>query len=126
MQDLYTVPRIEVEDDGYGCHYKVGEISWDDNRNCTHITLVNKFGKVMYSWTKDEKTIDKPNKPAYIKEERSNAEILKTYCGAMKNQEGVDKDELLKFYEFYSPKMDGWNNAVKPEVLWNKWLLTRR
>lgn len=126
-RELYSIPKIVVDDDGYGNHLKVSDVSWDDNRECTHITLINKFGKVMYSWTKDEKTIDKPSKVAYIKkEERSNAEILKTYCGAMKNQEGVDKDELLKFYEFYSPKMDDWSNTVKPEVLWNKWLLTRR
>lgn len=119
LQDLYTVPRIEVDDDGYGCKWSVGEVSWDENRNCTHITLVNRFGKVMFTWDKD-----KESKP--VENNRSNVEILKTYCGAMKNQEGVNKDELLKFYEFYSPKMDGWSNTVKPEVLWNKWLLTRR
>lgn len=126
LQDLYTVPRIVVDDDGYGCKWSVGEIEWNTDRECTHITLVNKFGKEMYSWTKGEKTIDKSSKPSYIKEERSNLEILKTYCGAMKNQEGVDREELLKFYEFYEPKMETWNNTFKPEVLWNRWLTTKR
>jgi len=120
LQDLYTVPRIEVEDDGYGCKWKVGEVSWDENRNCTHITLTNKFGKVMFTWDKDKET-----KPVQ-KEKKSNCDILKEFCGEKKREEGIDKDELLRFWNYYCPKMDGWDNTVQPDKLWKRWLETKR
>lgn len=120
LQDLYTVPRIEVEDDGYGCKWKVGEVSWDENRNCTHITLTNKFGKVMFTWDKDKEA-----KPVQ-KEKKSNCDILKEFCGEKKKEEGIDKDELLRFWNYYCPKMDGWDNTVQPDKLWKRWLETKR
>lgn len=120
LQDLYTVPRIEVEDDGYGCKWQVSEVSWDENRNCTHITLTNKFGKVMFTWDKDKET-----KPVQ-KEKKSNCDILKEFCGEKKREEGIDKDELLRFWNYYCPKMDGWDNTVQPDKLWKRWLETKR
>lgn len=120
LTDLYSTPRIVVDDDGYGCKWQVSEISWDEKRNCTSLTLTNKFGKVMFKWNKDETTETKEAP------KRSNKEILKTYCGAMKNQEGIDKQDLLRFFEFYEPKVEGWDRVLKPEILWNKWLTTRR
>ena len=119
LQDLYTVPRIVVDDDGYGCKWSVGEVEWNDDRECTYITLVNKFGKVMYTWSKDATVKE-------AKEPKCNCDILKDFCSKKKTEEGVDKDELLKFYEYYCPRMEDWKNTVKPEVLWEKWLKTKR
>lgn len=119
-RELYSIPKIVVEDDGYGCKWQVSEVSWDENRNCAHITLVNKFGKVMYSWDKDKET-----KPVQ-KEKKSNCDILKEFCGEKKREEGIDKDELLRFWNYYCPKMDGWDNTVQPDKLWKRWLETKR
>lgn len=118
LTDLYSTPRIVVDDDGYGCKWQVSEISWDEKRNCNHLTLTNKFGKVMFNWNKDETTETKDTPSV----NRSNIEILKCFCGAKKNQEGVDRDELLKFYNWYEPRMEDWKGVIKPEVLWMRWL----
>ena len=120
LQDLYTVPRIEVEDDGYGCKWQVSEVSWDENRNCKHIVLTNRFGKVMFTWDKDKET-----KPVQ-KEKKSNCDILKDFCSEKKKEEGVDKDELLRFWNYYCPKMDDWDNTVQPDKLWKRWLETKK
>lgn len=122
LQDLYTVPRIVVEDDGYGCKWSVGEIEWNDRRECTHITLINKFGKVMYRWDKgtELKPVETPtnNKP--------NSEILKEFCTATKADESVDQDDLLRFYNWYKEKVDTYNNVLKPEIIWNSWCAKRK
>ena len=120
-RELYSVPRIVIPDDGYGNHLKVSEVSWNDNRECTHITLVNKFGKVMYTWSKDATVKEAPKE-----EHKCNCEVLKEFCSKKKTEEGVDKDELLKFFNYYCKKMDNWSNEVKPEILWERWLKTKR
>lgn len=125
LQDLYTFPRIVVDDDGYGCKWKVGEIEWNDKRECTHITLVNKFGKVMYEWSKDEK----PSNCVELKmvAHKDNKTLFTEFCAARKAEEGVDKDDLLRFYNYWMPKVEaGWKGTFKPELLWNRWCETRK
>lgn len=127
LQDLYTVPRIVVNDDGYGCHYKVGEILWNDKRECIHITLVNKFGKVMYTWSKDGELKEAPKKvDVQMTSEKKNTDILRDFCSDRKNEDGVDKADLKRFYDFYYEKVDSWDNRLKPEVIWERWKGTRR
>lgn len=133
-RELYSVPKIVIQDDGFGNHLKVSEVSWSDNRECTHITLVNKFGKVMYTWSKDA-TIKEAPKDGEVKhqvnqvkqddDEKSNCEILKQFCAIKKQEDGVDKGELLRFYQFYSERCCKWPNRVRPEILWEKWQTTK-
>lgn len=132
LQDLYTVPRIVVDDDGYGCHFKVGEIIWNDSRECIHITLVNKFGKVMYRWDKDDEEECKPvpnESRIQMTNQRKklNSQILRDFCSEKKNEEGVDVDDLLRFYKFYLPKVEeGWKGEFKVDRLWSSWVEKRR
>lgn len=128
-RELYSVPRIVIPDDGYGNHLKVSEVSWNDSRECTHITLVNKFGKVMYTWDKDgEHKQDDEVKPVpnQTKDDyKSNCDLLKEWCSLKKQEDGVDKGELLRFYNFYSERCCKWPNRVRPELLWEKWQTTK-
>lgn len=49
VTELYSSPKIRVEDDGYGnLGYKVSEIKYNDRREICHLVLVNKFGKEVY------------------------------------------------------------------------------
>ena len=122
LQDLYTVPRIVVDDDGYGCKWSVGEVIWNEKRECTHITLVNKFGKVMYEWNKGE---DKPQpRSIQMTVQKDNAGLLKDFCTEKKTEEGIDLKELQKFYSYWQPKMETWKGKMDPEALYNKWLST--
>ena len=123
LQDLYSIPKIVVPDDGYGNHLQVSEVSWNDKRECTHITLTNRFGKVIFEWNKDGEHPQVPNETAVGK---TNAEILKDFCSAKKKEEGVDIDELKRFFEFYTPKMEEWAKTVQPDKLWSRWQETKR
>lgn len=120
LQDLYTVPRIVVDDDGYGCKWHVGEVLWNDKRECIHITLVNKFGKVMYRWDKDT---DGPaeDRIQMVKHNKPNSEILREFCSEKKNEEGVDKADLKRFYDWYYERVDTYKNVLKPEIIWSSW-----
>ncbi len=58
VTELYSAPRIQLDDDGYGnSGYSVSEINIDDARQITHIVLVNRFGKEVFRW---DKTAPKP------------------------------------------------------------------
>lgn len=60
VTELYSSPRIQLEDDGYGnSGYSVSEINIDEARQITHIVLVNRFGKEVFRWDKGEQSIHK-------------------------------------------------------------------
>lgn len=126
LQDLYTIPKINVEDDGYGCKWSVGDIEWNDKRECTFIRLVNKFGKVMYSWQKDGDLKPDYQKPEKKAEPKCNCDILKDFCSKKKKEEGVDKDDLLRFYEFYQERCLNWEGKFDVGKLYTRWTQTKR
>lgn len=135
LQDLYTVPRIVVDDDGYGCKWKVGEISWNDNRECTHITLVNKFGKVMYTWSKDATVKEAPkdgevnqqvNQVKQDDEKLDNLEMLRCFCKSKIEEEPEWKDDIIRFGKFYAEKASTWNGVFKVDSLYSSWASKRR
>ena len=127
LQDLYSIPKIVVPDDGYGNHLQVSEVSWNDKRECTHITLTNRFGKVIFEWNEGEEHPQATNESrVQMTSHKTNADILKDFCSAKKKEEGVDIDELMRFWDWYEPKVNGFNNRLKPEILWNKWCETKR
>ena len=119
--ELYSSPKIIVPNDGYNCSgYKVSEIEYNDNREITHLVIVNRFNKEVYRWTEgatQQVTQNNLKTPS-----KSNMEILTEFCSSKKTEEGVNKDELLKFYNYYQPKMADWKFAFLPEKMWQRWV----
>lgn len=67
VTELYTAPKISIEDDGYGNKgYSVSEIEINDKRHITKLVLVNRFGKAVFSW----KAGEKQTQPAKPKEQK--------------------------------------------------------
>ena len=119
--ELYTAPKIVVPNDGYNCSgYKVSEIQYNDNREITHITLVNRFGKVVYTWNIDNTENPPVNKPYNDNPSKSNIELLKEFCSNKKLEIGVDINQLTKFYNYYSTK--DFKGKMNVEQLWNNWI----
>lgn len=55
VTELYSSPKIQIEDDSYGnTGYKVSEIKYDDNRNIIHLVIVNRFNNEVFRWDKDK------------------------------------------------------------------------
>lgn len=52
---------------------------------------------------------------------KDNLTILKDFCAEKKLEENVDKDELLKFFNFFSSKVGEWR-SFNPQKSWEKWL----
>lgn len=119
--ELYTAPKIVVPNDGYNCSgYKVSEIQYNDNREITHITLVNRFGKIVYTWD-----INNPENPPVNNNNnnvpcKSNIELLKEFCSIKKLEIGIDINQLTKFYNHYSTK--DFKGKMNVEQLWNIWI----
>ena len=119
--ELYTAPKIVVPNDGYNCSgYKVSEIQYNNNREITHITLVNRFGKVVYTWNIDNPENPPVNKPYNDNPSKSNIELLKEFCSNKKLEIGIDINQLTKFYNYYSTK--DFKGKMNVEQLWNNWI----
>lgn len=119
--ELYSSPKIIVPNDGYNCSgYKVSEIGYNDNREIIHLVIVNRFNKEVYRW--DEGITSQTEQNSLKTPSKSNLEVLTEFCSSKKLEEGINKDELLKFFKYYEPKMAEWKFAFLPEKMWLRWV----
>lgn len=96
------------------------------------VEIIVKYGskKPSYSLHTDtdepQVTYKSKSKWGTKKSQKPNSEILKDFCTQTKSEEGINKKELLKFYEFYEPKMSDWKGTIQPEKLWERWMETAK
>ena len=122
VDELYTAPRIVVEDDKYGnTGYKVSRIEYNENREIIALDIVNRFGKTMFSW-KDDAYVNKPM-PTPTQKDNGNLAALIKFCSELKpmlDEEGFQ--ELKEFYTYWGvtnrDKLDNWEGVFKPNLLW--------
>lgn len=127
VDELYTAPRIVIEDDKYGnTGYKVSRIEYNENREIVALEIVNRFNKPVFDW-KDDRYVNtpkqtiSPEKPA--QKASPNLEALIKFCSELKltlDQDGLK--ELKNFYQYWGvqnrEKLDNWQGPFKPEKLW--------
>ena len=133
--ELYSSPKIQIDDDGYGnTGYKVTEIEYDNNRKIIFLVIANRFGKEVFRWSKNAKT-QPTNKPIMAVREDLEwkpsegeavnkvdyRQMLTDFCAVQKTVEGVDRDNLLKFFNFYGKRVDDWRGDFDPQRLWDRW-----
>lgn len=131
VTELYSAPRINWDDDGYGnTGYKVTEINYDENRKITHLVIVNRFGKEQFRW---DKTSVAQQPSQYVskiqttredlewkEDKKDNATLLTEFCKA-KTEAGENRDELGKFYRYYNAKAKDWKGSMNFQTLWERW-----
>lgn len=140
VQELYSSPKIVIPDDGYGnTGYKVSEIEYNEDREITHLVIVNRFNKEVFRWEKGDVTpIVKTTPKTVINDHREysndelewkpdepkkdNITLLTEFCKSKKLEEGVNQDNLLKFYNYYKPKANTWKGNFDIPQLFNKWM----
>lgn len=133
VQELYSAPRITIDDDGYGnSGYKVLEISYDTNRNITHLVIGNRFNKEVFRWDRD--SVEQPTqyKPkSYTQtqqdelewkdETKDNLTVLTDYCSQV-TANGFDRSEVGKFFRFYKDKCNEWRGVFQVDKLFSAWM----
>ena len=133
VQELYSAPRITIDDDGYGnSGYKVLEISYDTNRNITHLVIGNRFNKEVFRWDKDSVEQPTQHKPkSYTQttqtdlewkdETKDNLTVLTDYCSQV-TANGFDRSEVGKFFRFYKDKCNEWRGTFQVDKLFSAWM----
>lgn len=138
VTELYTTPKITLDDDKYGnTGYKVSEIEYNEHREIIHLVITNRFNKEVFRWNmgnktapivktapkqvinehNDDKLIWKPDEP-----KKDNLTLLTEFCSSKKLEEGVNQDNLLRFYNYYKPKANAWKGNFDIPQLFNKWM----
>ena len=133
-RELYTSPRIKIDcpdsyylNDKLTMTFKVSNIQYED-KVITDLEIVDRFGKVVYSLSNSQnKAISEPQKENMSNlYKKTNKEILKDFCSEKKKEEGVDKEDLLRFFNFYGFKCDTWKGEFKVDELYKRWYNGRR
>lgn len=118
-RELYTAPRIVIDDDGYGCNgYKVSEIVYNDKREIVHLVLTNRFGRETFKWNEDNTGII----PQTSIPTEDNAIILKNFCnGVWRSLSPEEQEKMKKFNAYWSKRItEGtFSGTINPERLWN-------
>ena len=137
-RELYTAPKIVVDDDGYGCSgYKVSEINYDGNRKIIHLVLVNRFGKEVFRWDEGQRpqvvqtTQRAVAAPQTVQTDaldyvvETEMDILKRfYKSKFRTMSPEEQKVFTEFKDFYKAKIEksGWKgNTFDVDNLWLRW-----
>lgn len=104
---LYTAPKIRVDESN--ATHKVSYINYDEKGRIKDLTIVDWNDSVVFNY-RDGKVA-----PVEAEPQMDRVELLKTICGELKHQEGVDRDNLLKFYKYYESRAESferWNEKI--------------
>lgn len=123
VTELYSAPRIQLEDDGYNnTGYKVSEIAYE-GRKITHLVIVNKFGKEAFRWDiNGNNSVSQPSPT--LTPTKDKRTLLTEFCQAQMTN-GANRDELGKFYHYYEPKCKDWKGNMNLQSLWEKWQMPK-
>lgn len=129
-RELYSGPRIKVRNlpadyyynDKLTMTFSVKSITYLDKKIAS-IILVDRYGKEVYRYNGEE---TKPVESKQNTDNKPNSEILRDFCSQKKTEEGVDQDDLLRFFKWYKDRVDEYSNTLKPEIIWEKWQGTKR
>lgn len=121
--ELYTSPRIQIDDDGYGnTGYKVSEIAYE-GRKIIHLVIVNKFGKEAFRWDiNGNNNVSAPSPTIVLQKDKRT--LLTEFCQTQMTN-GANRDELGKFYNYYQQKCENWKGNINFQSLWNRWQLPK-
>ena len=115
-RELYTAPRIVIDDDGYGCTgYRVSKIEYNEDREIVFLSIVNRFGKNVFNWS----IVDTYSKqPTPVQETISNKEILSQFCkSTYPTLDEKGKEVIKEFYTYWEKKVDNWKGKFDPKRL---------
>lgn len=111
VTELYSTPNIYLPKRN---DYRVSVLNVSDDRKVERIVIVDGQGNVAMDWHKGQPVSEPVTK--------SKEETLKEYCHQKKTEEGINRDELKKFWEFYQPKASGWKGNFDVDRLWQNWM----
>lgn len=129
VTELYSTPKIKIQEDKYGyAGYKVGYINYDDNRNVTDFNILNRFGKEVYSWCRNDtpgavqnarpepqSTSTDEHKQRIIQSIRDNARLIMT---------PYNMSQVTEFGKYWVAKIEksGWRyDDFNFQRYWEEW-----
>lgn len=134
--ELYSSPKIVLDDDGYGnTGYRVSEILYDVERNITHLVLVNRFGKEVFRWDEGQRpqVTQAPQRAQAPQNVQTDAldyvvetemDKLKRFYKSKFHTMGPEEQKIFtEFKDFYKAKIEksGWKGEFNVDNLWLKW-----
>jgi hypothetical protein len=134
IDELYSSPRIQVPDDGYGnSGYKVAEIRYNENRNIIHLVIVNRLDKEVFRWGVHQQSQSiSPQTPILLPDRKggignSTNEVIqsiKDNANKVYQLESTNREELKRFVNFYVAKIEreGWKGTFNFDILFERWM----
>ena len=132
--ELYSSPKIVLDDDGYGnTGYRVSEILYDGERNITHLVLVNRFGKEVFRWDEGQRpqVAQRAVAPQNVQTdaldyvvETEMDKLKKFYKSKFRTMSPEEQKVFTDFKDFYKNKIEnnGWKGGnFNPDNLWLRW-----
>lgn len=135
-RELYTAPQIKVnltDKDLYNGKltqsFKVGSMSVEDGE-ITSLTILDKWGKERFSWNSTSGEKPQPYTSSTTSSPSSSKLSLRDFCSEKKKEEGIDIDNLVKFFNYYNkPSKDNPDITIEQSFksfdaakMWERWI----
>ena len=117
-RSLYSTPKIVVPESN--AKFSVSKIEYDEDGMINELRIVDWNGNEVWRFVDGKVSSDIASE---AEPEIDRHELLKIVCGELKQEEGVDRQNLLKFFNYYEAKVDTFDkwNAMLIHRLWDKW-----
>lgn len=136
-RELYSAPRIVIDDDGYGCKgYRVQYIEYNEEREIIRLLIVNRWGKPVFDWVDDRYSQKPVEEPAVIQPSPKPTtatnpaiEALRAFCRAKIKEEPEWKKDIEKFGIRCAEGIEkkGWRTGKNSFNEWYaKWVQNRK
>lgn len=139
---LYAAPKIYINLNGKDFYngklkqnrFLISKIEYGDNDRIIDLKISDNEGNERWAMNKGESAYNAPKKAEYKAKNYSknytkpqpkdNLTILTEFCAEKKMEEGINKYQLKKFYEWYKEMIESgeWSNKFMPERLWEPFL----
>lgn len=121
-RELYSTPRINIPASGQRetRRFRVKTITYDDRRQCSSLVIVDGRGNEVFSWTQGQETPYSQSQASVP--QQTPMQALEDFFRRTKNISGVNRDELVKFKDYYKAKMDTWSGLFDADRLWGNWM----
>lgn len=125
VDELYSSPKIVIEDDKYGnTGYKVTDIKYNNNREIIALSISNRFGKNVFNWQLTD-AVTQPQQQETDEQRRLNQ--LATWFKAKQKEDGIDKDQLIEFKDEYKRKAKDFKyRNYDCDKLWAGWIVRKQ
>lgn len=127
-RELYDTPKFYINDDGKGNRgLRVTTLEYTPGtREISRIVICDSYNRKVIDWDRAIGEDLPPETMNNTAPKQDNMGRLRVFFAEKQKDKSVNRQELIKFKDYYKAKMAKWKKEVDINELWEKWNAPRK